>query len=134
MTSNEPQYLPEKHLRSHALFRGAKRFPETFRFQLTREELNELVTNCDNPDRLRFAPSLPFAFTEQVVSMLSGILRSKVAITASIRIMNTFVAVRRTLASLGPLLRRIEETERRQLGSWQTSPITKSVLNRFSGQ
>ena len=49
--------------------------------------------------------------------MLSGILRSKVAITANIRIMNTFVAVRRTLASLGPLLRRIEETERRQLES-----------------
>ena len=49
--------------------------------------------------------------------MLSGILRSKVAIAASICIMNTFVAMRRTLASLGPLLMRIEETERRQLES-----------------
>ena len=100
---------------NQAVKRNMVRFPDSFRFQLTRDELNEVITKCDNPDRLRFAPKAPFAFTEQGVAMLSGILRSNVAVLASIRIMNTFVAMRRTLASLGPLLSRIETTEQRQL-------------------
>jgi sugar-specific transcriptional regulator TrmB len=47
--------------------------------------------------------------------MLSGVLNSDVAVQVSIRIMNTFVAMRRALASIAPLLSRIEATERRQL-------------------
>jgi hypothetical protein len=64
---------------------------------------------------LRFSPQAPFAFTEQGIAMLSGVLNSEVAVQVSIRIMNTFVAMRRTLASIAPLLSRIEATERRQL-------------------
>ena len=47
--------------------------------------------------------------------MLSAVLKSETAILVSIRIMDAFVAMRRTLASLAPLLSRIEATERRQL-------------------
>ena len=47
--------------------------------------------------------------------MLSGVLNSAIAIQVSIRIMNTFVAMRRTLASIAPLLDRIEATDRRQI-------------------
>lgn len=95
--------------------RNKGRFPDSFRFQLTKEELEEVITICDNPDRLRFSPALPFAFTEQGVAMLSGILKSDVAVQTSIRLMNTFVAMRRTLATLAPLLTRIESAERRQI-------------------
>ena len=47
--------------------------------------------------------------------MLSGVLKSDVAVQVSIRLMNTFVAMRRTLASIAPLLTRIETAERRQI-------------------
>ena len=108
-------YQVETRVFNQSVKRNIKRFPENFRFQLTREELNEVITNCDNPDRLRFSPQAPFAFTEQGIAMLSGVLNSEVAVQVSIRIMNTFVTMRRTLASIAPLLSRIEATERRQL-------------------
>lgn len=100
---------------NQAVKRNQNRFPANFRFQLTREELEEVITNCDNPDRLRYSPTLPFAFTEQGVAMLSGVLRSDVAVQTSIRLMETFVSMRRALQSMHPLLARIQETERRQI-------------------
>ena len=108
-------YQVETRSFNQSVKRNLKRFPDNFRFQLTKAELDEVITKCDNPDRLRFSPQLPFAFTEQGIAMLSGVLNSDIAIQVSIRIMNTFVAMRRALATLAPLLARIEATERRQL-------------------
>ena len=108
-------YQVETRTFNQAVKRNISRFPENFRFQLTKDELNEVITNCDNPNRLRFSPQTPYAFTEQGVAMLSGVLNSDVAIQVSINIMNTFVAMRRALASIAPLLARIEATEQRQL-------------------
>ena len=108
-------YQVETRVFNQSVKRNIKRFPDNFRFQLSKDELDEVITNCDNPDRLRFSPQTPFAFTEQGIAMLSGVLSSDVAVQVSIRIMNTFVAMRRTLASIAPLLSRIEATERRQL-------------------
>ena len=108
-------YQVETRIFNQAVKRNIKRFPENFRFQLTKDELNEVITNCDNPDKLRFAPVAPYAFTEQGIAMLSGVLNSDIAVQVSIRIMNTFVAMRRALASIAPLLARIEATEQRQL-------------------
>ena len=108
-------YQVETRVFNQSVKRNIKRFPDNFRFQLTKDELNEVITNCDNPDRLRFSPQAPFAFTEQGIAMLSGVLNSDVAVQVSIRIMNTFVAMRKTLASIAPLLSRIEATERRQM-------------------
>ena len=108
-------YQVETRIFNQAVKRNIKRFPENFRFQLTKDELNEVITNCDNPDKLRFAPVVPYAFTEQGIAMLSGVLNSDIAVQVSIRIMNTFVAMRRALASIAPLLARIEATEQRQL-------------------
>ena len=100
---------------NQAVKRNIERFPEGFRFQLTKKELEEVITICDNPDRLRFSPRTPFAVTEQGVAMLSGILNSAVAVQASIRIMNAFVAMRHALLSMAPILARIESAERRQI-------------------
>ncbi len=58
---------------------------------------------------------MPYAFTEQGVAMLSAVLKSDTAVDVSIRIMDAFVAMRKTLASIAPLLTRMEATERRQL-------------------
>ena len=108
-------YQVETRVFNQAVKRNMKRFPGNFRFQLTKAELEEVITNCDNPDRLRFSPQLPFAFTEQGIAMLSGVLSSDTAIEVNIRIMNAFVAMRRALATVAPLLARIEATDRRQI-------------------
>ena len=108
-------YHVETRIFNQAVKRNLKRFPDNFRFQLTKEELEEVITKCDNPARLRFSPQLPFVFTEQGIAMLSGVLNSDIAIQVNIRIMNTFVAMRRALATVAPLLARIEATDRRQI-------------------
>ena len=73
-------YQVETRSFNQAVKRNIKRFPENFRFQLTKAELDEVITNCDNPDRLRFSPQTPYAFTEQGIAMLSGVLNSDVAV------------------------------------------------------
>ena len=72
------------------------RFPSDFMFELTKKEWKEVITICDNlPERAKFSPITPFAFTEQGVSMLSSVLRSKKAIQMNIAIMRAFVFMRR---------------------------------------
>lgn len=58
---------------------------------------------------------LPHAFTEHGIIMLASVLNSPTAVEASVRITDTFVAMRKTLASIAPLLDRIETAERRQI-------------------
>lgn len=93
--------------------RNAERFPANFMFQLTEKERDEVITFCDNLLPLKFARTLPYAFTEQGVAMLSGILRSKRAIQVNIQIMNTFVQIRRLLADNKALAQRLSELERK---------------------
>jgi len=57
----------------------------------------------------------PYAFTEQGVAMLSAVLKSDVAIRVSIQIMDAFSAMRRALASVAPILSRLDVVERRQI-------------------
>ena len=80
--------------------RNIVRFPKNFMFQLTKEEFlnwrSQFVTSKGDNIGLRRPP---YAFTEQGVTMLSGILRSSVAINASIMIMNAFVAMRHYINS-----------------------------------
>ena len=58
---------------------------------------------------------MPYAFTEQGIAMLSGVLKSDVAVAVSIRIMNAFVNMRRSLSMMVPMLTRLETVERRQI-------------------
>lgn len=95
--------------------RNIERFPDDFMFQLTREECSRCQIGVLNGSRGSNIKYLPYAFTENGVAMLSGILRSSRAIAANIQIMRAFNAMRRALASIAPLLSRIEATERRQL-------------------
>ena len=97
---------------NQAVKRNIKRFPEDFMFQLTKEEFEELrfqieTTESKNSSRSQIVTLktgrgsnikyLPYAFTEQGVAMLSGILNSDKAINMNIAIMRAFVAVRRIL-------------------------------------
>ncbi|HQL08142.1 MAG TPA: ORF6N domain-containing protein, partial [Lentisphaeria bacterium] len=87
-----------------------------FRFQLTENEKNELVTSCDRFKSLKHSSTLPYVFTEQGVAMLSAVLRSRTAIEISISIINAFVAMRRFLVAHEPLLQRLDTLEKRQIG------------------
>ena len=95
--------------------RNIERFPDDFMFQLSREDCSRCQIGTLNGGRGSNIKYLPHAFTENGVAMLSGVLRSPRAISANIQIMRAFVTMRRTLATLAPLLSRIEATERRQL-------------------
>ena len=95
--------------------RNIERFPEDFMFQLTHEECSRCQIGILNGGRGSNIKYLPYVFTENGIAMLSSVLRSPRAIAANIRIMRAFTAMRRALASLAPLLSRIEATERRQL-------------------
>ena len=53
-------YQVETRIFNQAVKRNLKRFPDNFRFQLTKEELEEVITNCDNPDRHTVGASLNF--------------------------------------------------------------------------
>lgn len=77
--------------------RNIERFPHSFMFQLTKEEKNYLVANCDHLNSLKFSSNLPYVFTEQGVSMLSSILHSKKAVQVSIQVINAFVEMKKFL-------------------------------------
>ncbi len=98
-----------------AVNRNLARFPDSFRFQLSKEEYESL--------RLQFATSngrggrryLPFVFTEQGIAMLSSVLRSDVAVQVSIKIMNTFVEMRHFISNNSLLFEKISHVELKQL-------------------
>ena len=77
--------------------RNIERFPADFMFQLTKEEKEQLVTNCDRLSNLKHSSINPLVFTEQGVSMLSSVLRSKKAISINIDIMRAFAKYRAML-------------------------------------
>ena len=96
--------------------RNIERFPEDFRFVLGDDEKNKLVANCDRFKTLKHSTSNPAVFTEQGVSMLSAVLKSKTAVDVSLQIIRTFVNMRKFITSNSELLQRMEIIEKRQLG------------------
>lgn len=108
-------YCVETKVLNQAVKRNLERFPDSFRFQLSEEEKNELVTNCDRFNKLKHSTSNPFAFTEQGVAMLSAVLRSETAIRVSIQIIKTFVALRKITTENQLLFKRLEKVELKQL-------------------
>ena len=95
--------------------RNAERFPGDFMFRLTKEECLRSQIATLNMGQGKHLKYMPYAFTESGVAMLSGVLRSTIAVDVNIRIMRAFVAMRRAVASIAPVLARIAEVERLQL-------------------
>ena len=129
---------------NQAVKRNIERFPERYMFQLSKEDISNMrsqfatgsggepllrsqnvTLNMNAPNsnlRSQIVTSrwggtryLPYAFTEHGIIMLASVLNSPTAVEASVRITDTFVAMRKTLASIAPLLDRIETAERRQI-------------------
>ena len=106
--------VPTKRL-NEQVKRNRERFPFDFMFQLTIREKEELVAKCDRFESLKHSSSLPYAFTEQGVSMLSGILKSEMAILVNIQIMRAFIAMRTFISTNAELFLRLDYVERKQV-------------------
>lgn len=96
--------------------RNIKRFPSDFCFQLTATEDDNLRSQIATSSRKHGGRRyLPYVFTEAGVAMLSAVLSSEVAVETSVRIMNTFVEMRRFIVNNAALFERISAVELKQL-------------------
>jgi hypothetical protein len=114
--------------------RNLERFPEDFMFRLDKSEAaalrSQIATSNAGRGGRRYAP---YVFTEQGVAMLSGVLRSKRAITVNIQIMRAFVELRRVGSSYAAIEKRLEQIER-ELGGHdeQLNQIFKTLRHLIS--
>lgn len=108
-------YQVETKIFNQAVSRNIERFPENFRFQLTKEEFDTLRSQIATSNSRGGRRYRPYMFTEQGIAMLSGVLRSDVAVQVSIRIMNTFVEMRRFIANNALLFEKVSDIELKQL-------------------
>lgn len=92
--------------------RNAKRFPEDFMYQLTKQEV-AILRSQDVTSRWGGRRYLPYVFTEQGVAMLSTVLNSERAIQVNIAIMRAFVKLRELLLTHKELAQKLEELERK---------------------
>ena len=108
-------YGVEAKVLNQAVKRNVERFPDDFRFQLTKEEClrSQIVTlNEKQGKHLKY---MPYAFTEQGVAMLSSVLRSQTAIEVNIQIMRAFVSMRHFMVNNASVFSRLETIEYHQL-------------------
>ena len=110
---------------NQAVRRNILRFPESFRFQLTKEEYDELLLNdltsqsvmskVAKLNRRGGRRYLPYAFTEEGVAMLSSVLRSDTAVQTSVHIVRSFVEMRHFVMKHAVLFEQIKSLELKQL-------------------
>lgn len=114
---------------NRAASRNSERFPEDFRFQLTRDEYDSLMSSLGtSTPATRGRAKLPFAYTESGISMLSGILKSSVAVQTSVQIMRSFVKTRRFVTENAALLERIGAMELKQLEHQKSTDASLAKL------
>ncbi len=126
-------YNVETKVFNQAVKRNVDRFPDSFRFQLTKEEFDSLssqIASLESEDdslrsqsetlesqRGKHRKYLPYVFSEQGVSMLSAVLRSETAIKVSIQIINAFVKMRKFISDNAGIFQRLDKIELKQLES-----------------
>jgi hypothetical protein len=98
---------------NQAFRRNLVRFPEDFMFQLEPEEFEDLKSQIVTSSWGGMRRALPYAFTEQGIAMLSGVLKSSRAIRVNIEIMRAFVKLRQMLASNADLARKLDKLEKK---------------------
>jgi len=118
-------YEVETRVLNQSVKRNIKRFPSDFMFQLTKEEWDTLKLQIEISEQTissqfvmtypnkRPDLALPYAFTEQGIAMLSGILNSDKAINMNIAIMRAFVAIRKVLLKQTDLKEQFQEIKER---------------------
>ncbi len=119
-------YCVETKRLNEQVKRNITRFPSKFMFQLSENEFNSLMSQFATSSlRSQFATIdkgrgthrkyLPYAFTEQGVAMLSGVLKSETAVQVSIQIMDAFVAMRKFISENADMFHRLNRVEHKQI-------------------
>ncbi|MGE0644914.1 MAG: ORF6N domain-containing protein [Nitrospira sp.] len=98
-------YGVETRTLNQAVKRNADRFQKDFMFRLTTGEKSEVITNCDHLRRMKFAQSLPFAFTEHEAIMVATVLNSPKAVSMSVFVVRAFVQMREQIAGNAAILK-----------------------------
>lgn len=105
-------YMVETRRLKEAVRRNRQRFPIDFMFELTGPEyqfLRSQIATLETKGRGKHTKYLPFAFTEQGIAMLSGVLHSDIAISMNISIMRAFIAIRQFTMQYNDLAEQILE-------------------------
>ena len=105
-------YGVETRILNQAVKRNMERFPNEFCFQLNEDEFEKWKSQFVISNSIKMGlRKRPFAFTEQGVAMLSAVLKSDKAVTASIQIIKAFVSMRRFLMSNAQIFQRLDSLE-----------------------
>lgn len=104
-------YATETRIVKQAVRRNLNRFPLDFMFELTEEEVNDLVSQSVIPSKRKLGGATPFAFTEQGVAMHSSVLNNEKAIEINIAIIRSFVSLRKFALTYEELTKRVTEIE-----------------------
>lgn len=107
-------YQTDTRTLKQAVKRNLCRFPSDFMFELTENEIQLMVSQFVIPSKSHFGGSNPFVFTEQGVAMLTTVLKSRIAIEASLRILRAFVEMRKLLTGYSGLIQRVDRIEQKQ--------------------
>jgi hypothetical protein len=128
-------YGVETRVLNQAVKRNMERFPEEFMFQLTEDEYQNLrshfVISSWISQNVTSKPYggrryLPFVFTEQGVSMLSAVLKSEIAVSISIKIIKSFVEMRKFISNNALIFQRLDSLEQKQ---FKTDDKVEAILN-----
>ncbi len=136
---------------NQAMKRNIERFPENFCFQLNQEEVDSLrfqieslkngvkkenslrsqIVTLKNNGRGQHRKYLPYAYTEQGIAMLAGVLKSEIAVEISIKIINSFIEMRKFLYNNGQIFERLTTLEYKQL---ENEKNIKQLFNMFQNE
>lgn len=119
---------------NEAVKRNIRRFPLDFMFQITKEEFEELKSNLISQNAISSwggTRKLPYAFIEQGLAMLSGVLNSDIAININISIMRAFVAIRNGIAAINSN-KELEDLKARIKALEEISEDTFAAINDLS--
>ncbi len=98
---------------NQAVRRNQKRFPQDFMFKLTQPEKNEVITICDHLKNLKYAKTLPNAFTEHGAIMAASVLNTQRVIQISVFLVRAFVKLREMLSTHKELAHKLAALERK---------------------
>ena len=104
-------YEVETRVLKQSVKRNIERFPSDFMFELTDTEIELMVSQFVIPSKSHFGGAKPFVFSEQGVSMLSAVLKSKKAIIVSISIIRAFIKLKKMVLSHKKILEKLKLIE-----------------------
>ena len=111
--------------------RNVEKFPNHFMFQLTKEEVDVMVSQNAIPSKQNLGGSLPYVFTEHGVLQLANVLKSGRATQMSIQIIEVFVKMRNMLLTHKDLLLEMEEIRKKVSGQDEKIDVIFNYLKQF---